>query len=97
MNVFFLKKYRRYTVMYPSQRQFASYFGNYSIKHYLARSCFQLWPKIGDEGDKISREKTGEALAKTVFTPSQWKFWGKFWEIWKNLENFVFWKVSNYS
>ena len=57
MNVFFLKKYRRYTVMYPSQRQFASYFGNYSIKHYLARSCFQLWPKIGDEGDKILREK----------------------------------------
>ena len=57
MNVFFLKKYRRYTVMYPSQRQFASYFGNYSIKHYLARSCFQLWPKIGDEGDKILRGK----------------------------------------
>ena len=27
---------------------------NYSIKHDLARSCFQLWPKIGDEGDKIS-------------------------------------------
>ena len=28
-----------------------------SIKHDLARSCFQLWPKIGDEGDKISRKK----------------------------------------
>ena len=25
----------------------------FSIKHDLARSCFQLWPKIGDEGDKI--------------------------------------------
>ena len=30
-------------------------FVNSSIKHDLARSCFQLWPKIGDEGDKISR------------------------------------------
>ena len=39
-----------------------------SIKHDLARSCFQLWPKIGDEGDKISRKKTGEALAETVFS-----------------------------
>ena len=28
-----------------------------SIKHDLARSCFQLWPKIGDEGEKISRKK----------------------------------------
>ena len=27
-----------------------------SIKHDLARSCFQLWPKIGDEGDKISKK-----------------------------------------
>ena len=43
----------------------------FSIKHDLARSCFQLWPKIGDEGDKISREKTGEALAETVFS---WNF-----------------------
>ena len=40
---------------------------NTSIKHDLARSCFQLWPKIGDEGDKISRKKTGEALAETFF------------------------------
>ena len=39
-----------------------------SIKHDLARSCFQLWPKIGDEVDKISRKKTGEALAETVFS-----------------------------
>ena len=39
-----------------------------SIKHDLARSGFQLWPKIGDEGDKISRKKTGEALAETVFS-----------------------------
>ena len=30
---------------------------NFSIKHDLTRSCFQLWPKIGDEGDKISRKK----------------------------------------
>ena len=28
-----------------------------SIKHDLVRSCFQFWPKIGDEGDKILREK----------------------------------------
>ena len=28
-----------------------------SIKHDLARSCFKLWLKIGDEGDKISRKK----------------------------------------
>ena len=27
----------------------------FSIKHDLARSSFQLWPKIGDKGDKISR------------------------------------------
>ena len=26
---------------------------NLSMKYVLARSCFQLWPKIGDEGDKI--------------------------------------------
>ena len=41
---------------------------NSSINHDLARSCFQLWSKISDEGDKISRKKTGEALAKTVFS-----------------------------
>ena len=41
---------------------------NFSIKHDLARSCIQLWPKIGDEGEKISRKKTGEALAETVFS-----------------------------
>ena len=40
----------------------------FSIKYDLARSCFQLWPKIGNEGDKISRKKTGEALAETVFS-----------------------------
>ena len=38
-----------------------------SMKHDLARSCFKFWLKIGDEGDKISRKKTGEALAETVF------------------------------
>ena len=27
------------------------------MKHDLERSCFQLWPKIGDEGDKISRRR----------------------------------------
>ena len=37
----------------------------FSIKHDLARSCFQLWPKIDDEGKKISRKKNGEALAET--------------------------------
>ena len=39
-----------------------------SIKYDLARSCFKFWLKIGDEGDKISRKKTGEALAETVFS-----------------------------
>ena len=39
----------------------------FSIKHDLARSCFQFWPKIGDEGGKILKKKTGEALAETVF------------------------------
>ena len=28
----------------------------------------QFWLKIGNEGDKISRKKTGEALAETVFS-----------------------------
>ena len=41
---------------------------NFSIKHDLTKSCFQLWPKIGDMGDKISRKKPGEALAETVFS-----------------------------
>ena len=41
---------------------------HFSIKHGLARSCFQLWPKIGDEGDQISRKRTGEAPAETVFS-----------------------------
>ena len=27
----------------------------FSTKHDLARSCFQLWPIIGDEGDNISK------------------------------------------
>ena len=40
----------------PPSLEFLSVF---SLKHDLARSCFQIWPKIGDEGDKISREKTG--------------------------------------
>ena len=54
---------------------------DFSIKHDLARSCFQLWPKIGDQGDKISRKKTGEALAETVFSRAiailswKWKSW----------------------
>ena len=30
---------------------------HFSIKHDQARSCFQLWPKIGGEDDKISRKK----------------------------------------
>ena len=42
--------------------------GHISIKHDLARSCFQFWLKIGDEGDKISRKKTSKALAETVFS-----------------------------
>ena len=39
----------------------------FSIKHDLARSCFQLWPIIGDESDKSSKMKiNGEVLAETV-------------------------------
>ena len=37
-------------------------------KHDPARSCFQLWPKMGEEGDKILKKKTGEALAQTIFS-----------------------------
>ena len=47
---------------------FVSHRDVFSIKHDMAKSCFQFWPKIGDEGDKISRRKTGEALAETVFS-----------------------------
>ena len=41
---------------FAEQREwYGRYFVTFSsIKHDLARSCFQLWPKIGDEGDKIS-------------------------------------------
>ena len=39
---------------------------SYSIKHDLAISCFQLWPVIVDEGDKILRKIAGEAIAETV-------------------------------
>jgi len=39
----------------------------FSIKHDLARSCFQFWPIIGDEGVTKFREKTGEAIAESVF------------------------------
>ena len=42
----------------------------FSIKHDLARSCFQFWLKIGDEVDKISRKKAGEALAE-ILSPSE--------------------------
>ena len=38
-----------------------------SIKHDLARSCFQLWPKIGDKGDKISREKNWRGASRDSF------------------------------
>ena len=57
--------------------------GIFSMKHDLARSCFKFWLKISDKGDKISRKKTGEALAKTVFSrqimfyviyPKLWQF-----------------------
>ena len=38
----------------------------FSIKHDLARSYFQLWPKIGDESDKILKKITGEGKTETV-------------------------------
>ena len=37
-----------------------------SIKHDLARSCFQLWPKISDEGD-ILREKNSRGVSQEFF------------------------------
>ena len=44
-----------------------SQLNNTSIKHDLARSCFQLWPKIGDEGDKISRKKNWRGASRDSF------------------------------
>ena len=43
------------------------YLGNISIKHDLARSCFQFWPKISNEGDKIEI-KTPKALVENSFS-----------------------------
>ena len=42
-----------------------------SIKHDLARSCFHLWPKIGDEGDKIlsPSEPILRAIIETMISP----------------------------
>ena len=51
-----------------SASKFASYFGNFSIKHDLARSCFQFWLKIGDEGDKISRKKLARREPRQFFS-----------------------------
>ena len=42
-------------------------FSFFSIKHDLARSCFRLWPKIGDEGDKILREKNWRGASRDSF------------------------------
>ena len=53
---------------------------NISIKHDLARSCFQFWLKIGDEGGKILKKKTGEALAETVFFSKFCHPRSRFWE-----------------
>ena len=60
--ILFLTKSTRNQFLLVNEAKF------FSIKHDLARSGFKLWPKIGDEGDKISRKKTGEALAETVFS-----------------------------
>ena len=38
-----------------------------SIKHDLARSCFQFWLKIGDEWDKILREKNWQGASRDSF------------------------------
>ena len=51
---------------------------NSSIKHDLAKSCFQLWPKIGDERDKITRKNWRGASRDSFFS----KFchpWSRFW------------------
>ena len=50
----------------------------FSIKHDLARSCFQFWLKIGDKGDKISRKKLVR-LCFMLYTPS----FGNSWKKWK--------------
>ena len=58
--------------------------------------------KIGSEGDKISRKKTGEVLAETVFFPEILEFTSKeaaaplmslaaplwFWKFWKKILDF---------
>ena len=40
----------------------------FSLKHDLARSCFQFWLKIGDEGDKISRKKLARREPRQFFS-----------------------------
>ena len=61
-----------------SASKFASYLGNYSIKHDLARSCFQLWPKISDEGDKISRKKNWRGASRDSFFSKFCHPWSRF-------------------
>ena len=39
----------------------------FSIKHDLARSCFQLWPTIGDEGEKnFEKESRSEPIMRAI-------------------------------
>ena len=43
----------------------------FSIKHDLAISCFQLWPKIGDEGDKKLARRQPRQFFLEILSPSE--------------------------
>ena len=47
-----------------------------SIKHDLARSCFQLWPKIGSEGRKKLLRLTPRQFFFSKFCHPRRRFWG---------------------
>ena len=51
-----------------------------SIKHDLARSCFQFWLKIGNKGDKISREKNWRGASRDSFFSKFCHPRSRFWE-----------------
>ena len=55
-------------------------FDIFSIKHDLARSCFQFWPTIGDEGNKILREKNWRGASRDSFFSKFCHPQSQFWE-----------------
>ena len=52
-----------------------------SIKHDLARSCFQLWPKIGDEGDSRPERRKAETGFSQNFVARGADFEGHNWNL----------------